>query len=256
MILGFNIIIVIVLLYSVIFPVGMLIWWKKRTGVSLWCFIAGAICFLVFALGLESMLHGICLSGTNRLSEAILASPVLFTLYASLAAGVFEETARLFGFKVLLRKHSEKACAAAYGIGHGGCEVLIILGVNYLILALAQAGVQVGSETAASGFLETANSITLSIAGIAMFERVSAMMLQIGLSMIMFAASKQKGRLWLYPAAILLHALADVPAALYQYHVIRSVALVEIWAFILGLVYLSAGKKILYSDQTGSRGDV
>ncbi len=245
MIIGVNVVIVIVFLYSIIFPVGMLIWWKRRTGISLWCFIAGAVCFPVFALVLESLLHGICLGGNNRISEVILASPVLFTLYASFAAGLFEETARLFGFRVLLKDHKEKECATAYGIGHGGSEVIIILGINYLVLALAQMGLQFGTETATAALLETAKMITFETAGLAMFERISAMMLQIGLSMIMFTASKKKGKLWLYPAAILLHALADVPAALYQYQVIHSAAVVEIYAFILGLVYLQAGKRIL-----------
>ncbi len=238
-----NIAIVIAVLYAVLFPAGMLLWWKKRTGVSLWCFIAGAVCFPVFVLGLESQLHRFFLGGTSRISEVILASPELYMLYASLAAGIFEETARLFGFKILLKNHEEKECAAAYGIGHGGSEVLIVLGINYLVLALAQMGVQFG--TATSAILETAKMISFSNTGIAMFERISAMMLQIGLSMIMFAASKKKGKLWLYPAAILLHALADAPAALYQAGTIHSVAVVEVYAFILGLVCLQAGKRIL-----------
>ncbi len=253
MLSGNNIAIVIAFLYAIIFPVGMLIWWKKRTSVSIWCFIAGAVCFPVFALVLENQLHGFCLGGNNSISEVILASPVLFTLYASLAAGVFEETARLFGFKFLLKNHEEKECATAYGIGHGGSEVMILLGINYLVLALAQMGVQFGTETATTAILETAKMITFANAGLAMFERISAMMLQIGLSMIMFAASKRKGKLWLYPVAILLHALADAPAALYQYHALNSIAVVEVYAFILGLVYLQAGKRILDHKQKDSQ---
>ncbi len=252
MLSGNNIAIVTAFLYSIIFPVGMLIWWKKRTGVSLWCFIAGAVCFPVFALVLENQFHGICLGGNNQISEVILASPVLFTLYASFSAGVFEETARLFGFKLLLKNHEEKECAVAYGIGHGGSEIIVILGVNYLFLALAQMSVKFGTETATATLLETAKMITFTNAGLAMFERISAMMLQIGLSMIMFAASKEKGKLWLYPVAILLHAFVDAPASLYQYQAIHSIAVVEVHAFILGLLYLQAGKRILDHKQKDS----
>ncbi len=237
--------VVFALLWAAALPLGLLIWWKRRTGAKLWCFLAGAVCFFLFAMVLEQMLHAVCITGENRISEAILASPVTFTLYGGLAAGLFEETARLFGFKLLLRNHRGKECAVAYGIGHGGCEVLILIGINYLMLLLAQLGVFSGSESTGETLRATADAITWAGAGTAMFERVSAMMLHIGLSMIMFAAAKQKGKLWLYPVAILLHALADTPAGLYQYQGSPSVLFVEIFALLGGLACLFLGKKVI-----------
>ena len=79
-----------------------------------------------------------------------------------------------------------------------------------------------------------------------MFERISAMLAHIGLSMIMFVAAKQKGKLWLYPVAIFMHALLDVPAMLYQLGILGiSLSIVESAALVIGVIYLLIGRKIL-----------
>lgn len=245
MILRSNIAIVITLVFSVAFPFGMLIWWKKKTGEKIWSFVAGAIVFVLFAMVLENLLHQVCLVDENVISKAILGSPVVYTLYAAFAAGVFEETGRLFGFKVLLRKNNKNSCAVAYGIGHGGIEVLIILGVSYFVLLLALLGVDFGSEATNAQMIATARAIPLASAGIAMFERVCAMMIQIGLSMLVFAAAREKKFFGLYPIAILIHAMIDAPAALYQYQVISNIFVVEGVALAMGIICLLLGIKLL-----------
>jgi uncharacterized membrane protein YhfC len=233
------------LVYSVALPLGLLIWWKKKTGAKLWCFAVGALCFLLFAMGLEQILHSVCLLGDNAFSRALDASPAAYMLYCAFAAGIFEETGRLFGFKVLLRRHRERACAVAYGIGHGGIEVLLVLGVSYLIYFLAKCGVPFGPAETTEAILKTADAIPASTVFVAMFERVSAMLAQIGLSMLVFVAARQKGKLWLYPLSILLHAIMDAPAALYQTGVLHSLALIEAAAFVTGLVCFLLGRKAL-----------
>lgn len=245
MVLGNNTAIIVTLIFSVAFPFGMMIWWKKKTGEKIWSFVVGAIGFALFAMVLENLLHQVCLVNENAVSKAILGSPVLYTLYAAFAAGVFEETGRLFGFKVLLRKNHKNSCAVAYGIGHGGIEVLFILGASYLVLLLALLGVDFGSEATNAQMIATAQSISLTSAGITMFERVCAMMIQIGLSMLVFVAAREKKYLWLYPVAILIHAMIDAPAALYQHQVISSIFVVEGVAFVMGICCLYLGIKML-----------
>lgn len=245
MVLGSNIAIIVTLIFSAAFPFGMLSWWKKKTGEKIWSFVVGVIGFALFAMVLENLLHQVCLVNDNAVSRAILGSPVLYTLYAAFAAGVFEETGRLFGFKVLLRKNNKNSCAIAYGIGHGGIEVLFILGASYLVLLLALLGVDFGSEATNAQMIATARSIPHTSAGIAMFERVCAMMIQIGLSMLVFVAAREKKYLWLYPVAILIHAMIDAPAALYQYQVISNIFVVEGVALVMGIICLLLGIKML-----------
>ena len=231
--------------YSIALPVGLMIWWKKKTGEKLWCFIAGALCFTLFAMGLEQILHSVCLVSENPVSAFLMASPAAYTLYAGLAAGLFEETGRLFGFRVLLKQQREKACPVAYGIGHGGVEVFLVLGVSYLMLLLVKAGVSLGDAETTATMLQAADATQPGTVCIAMFERLSALMAHIGLSMLVFLAAREKGKGWLYPVAILLHALMDTSAALYQFGVIRSLWVVEGSAFVLGLAYLLLGRGLL-----------
>ena len=233
------------ILYSIALPLGLLLWWKKRSGAPVWCFVAGALCFLLFAMGLEQILHSVCLVSDNAVSRFLNASPAAYMVYGALAAGLFEETGRLFGFKLLLKKHREKACAVAYGIGHGGIEAFLVMGISYLVYFLASCGVPIGPGETAEAILSAAQSIPFSTTLIAMFERLSAVMAHIGLSMLVFCAARERGKFGLYPLAIFFHALLDAPAALYQRGVVTSVWVVEGFAFAAGLAYLLLGKKLL-----------
>ena len=69
--------------------------------------------------------------------------------------------------------------------------------------------------------------------------------LHVGLSMLVFTAARSRKSFWLYPVAIVLHAIADVPAALYQYKAVSSLAMVEGGAFAIGLICLLAGIRAL-----------
>lgn len=240
-----NSALIITLAFSLLLPIGLLIWWKKKTGEKLWCFIAGGICFLLFAYVLEALMHQYLLGMNVTSAAAITGSPLLYMLYASFAAGIFEETGRLFGYKVLLKNHREKECAVAYGIGHGGMEVLLILTATYAVYVLVQLGIQIADEATNAQMEEIAKSVTVGLGSVALLERVSALMTHIGLSMIVFTAAREKGKFWLYPAAICLHALADMPAALAQIGVISSIVLIEALAFVMGLALLLLGIRTL-----------
>ena len=232
--------VVFTFLCILVLVLGLVKLWRKCTGAKLWSFLAGAIVFAVFALGLENLLHQVCLLGDSPLSRAILGSPLLYTLYGSLSAGVFEETGRLCGFRLLLREEREWPCSVACGIGHGGCEAIALVAVPYLMMILVQLHV-LGWSSSIAEIMHTAVRLRWSTALIAVLERCSAMMIHIGLSMLVFTAAWQKGKLWHYPAAIALHALADVPAALYQFGTLPYLAAVEICAFVWGALCLVLG---------------
>ena len=234
-----------VTVFSLLLPLALLIWWKKRSGAKLSAFLVGSFCFVLFALVLESALHSVVLSGGNALSYAVQSNPVLFVLYTAFAAGFFEETGRFFGFRCLLRKQKSRETAVAYGIGHGGIEVFLLLFVNYLMYLLAYLGVQFGDAETTAGLAAIAGSIDLPGGLTAMLERLSAVMGHLGLSMLVFTAVWQKGKRFRYPLAILLHALLDVPAALFQLGVLSSVPAVEGLLAALGALLLLIGLRAL-----------
>ena len=75
-------------------------------------------------------------------------------------------------------------------------------------------------------------------------ERILAIVLHTSLSVIVFASLKMKGKLWLYPAAIVLHAIFDVPAALYQRGVITSIGMTEMLLLAADIVLVFVTVKI------------
>jgi len=232
-----SIMIIFVALFSFGFPIGLILWWKNKTKVSIKSFLIGLIIFPVFVLILETAVHRIVLDPDSSSYNSIMSSAVIYSLYAAFMAGIFEETGRFVAFKWLLKKENDVAASVGYGIGHGGAEVIILLGATYLSYGLVLAGITLGDSNTTNTLMSIIDGISPGIMGIAAFERISAMILQISLSILVFRAAKRKGDIKLYLIAILLHAMADIPAALYQYGVF-SLAEVEIFTFIWAIIVM------------------
>ena len=74
-------------------------------------------------------------------------------------------------------------------------------------------------------------------------ERISAMMVQIALSILVFQAVYVAGKKYMYWVAVALHFLMDVPAALYQKGVLKLLP-TEIILFVYAALVLALGVKI------------
>ena len=185
---------------------------------------AGAGAFIVFALVLEQILHAVML-------PVVSGSDVLYIVYGALAAGIFEETGRFLVFKTILKKKDAPETAVMYGIGHGGCEAVMILGMTMVSgIAIAvmtnTVGIDEVIKMTAAGRPELEETARLQIESLAsfgavnmalsLFERAMAIALHVSLSVLVFEAARVKGKVWLYPASVLIHAAFDVPAAMYQ----------------------------------------
>ena len=241
------------MLFAFAFPLALVIWWKKKTGIGLKPFVAGAACFFVFAMILESICHNLVLMRGGSYT-AVYTNPVLYMIYGSFAAGIFEETGRLFGFKVLLKKYEARETAVAYGIGHGVIECVFVLGVTYLQILLCALGVSFGDPSVDILMAQTLAALSAPTVLLACFERVTAVAFHVGASMLVFTAARNKKKFFLYPAAILLHALLDAPAALLQKGIITNLLLLEIIMAVIAFGVLAASKKILYSSIPSAMG--
>ena len=198
-------------------------------------FLVGAGTFLLFALVLEPVLHRLVLG--SGIGPAIQGNIWLYGLYGGLAAGLFEETGRLLAFRFVLKNHPGRITALSYGIGHGGVEALLLVGltmVSNLILGLSHAaGTPLPEEAAAAAeaILSTPASLFLWSG----LERLSAMALHMSLSVLVFA-SVRTGKRWLFPAAIGVHAAVNFAAVVSNAHL--PVAATE--AIVLLLTVLAA----------------
>ncbi len=190
--------------------------------------LVGAVTFIVFALVLESLMHQLVLKGPH--GAAIMENTFLFAVYGGLAAGVFEETGRFLSMKFLMKKEpSTPLPGVAYGIGHGGAEMIIIFGItmigNLAVSALINSGQtdaifsKVPEEAAGQlqAQLDQLQALGAGTLLIGLWERFSALILHVGLSVLVWVAVRKGGKwLWLFPAAIALHALVDAGAVLLQ----------------------------------------
>jgi len=218
---------------SVGLPVLLFIALRKKYGLKAAPMLAGAAAFIVFALVLEQLLHMIVLRPSPDGTIGLKSNPLLYMLYGCFAAGIFEETARFLSFSLLKKKYSGIGAGLSYGIGHGGFESAVLVGASLVsgvvICVMYNMGIadslglpaQVIEQLAA---VKDMNPFLLLAGG---FERISAMVIQISLSLVVWHSVNKKDNWWLFPAAILLHAIADVPAALKQAGVLNSILLVE-----------------------------
>lgn len=232
---------ILLIVIGLAIPVGAALIWrfgfKKGTLAATF---AGAGMFLVFAMILESLLHQVML-------PLVSGNLVLYCVYGALAAGIFEETARFLCFRFLMKKQLSAENAVSYGIGHGGFEmisVLVITSFGVIVMAVSMNSMGAaefiknasgGNEAIAAQLtqqMENYAAMNIPQAFLSVYERIVAMAFHISMSVIVMEAVKVKGRIWLYPAAVVLHALLDTPAVLYQSGVI------SIWlCYIIVTIY-------------------
>ena len=126
-------------LSTFVLPIIILVVARRRWGCSLWSAAVGALVFVVFALLLEGGLHALVFAAIPNLPS----KPMLYTIYAVLAAGVCEELGRVCGFAVLQasdRRPDGVGRALGAGIGHGGIEAILLVGVatiSHLVISVS-----------------------------------------------------------------------------------------------------------------------
>ena len=227
---------------SIGLPIALFIVLRKKFNGKFLPMIIGAAAFIVFALVLESSVHYLVL---NRF--ALREKPLAYILYGIFMAGIFEETARFISFKILLkRKYSGISTGLSYGIGHGGIEAVMLAGVSMIVSIVYGIMLNSGNIGAITGSLqgEGLEAVNTQLAALQttapyMFlvggiERIFAIAIQVSLSVIMFYSVFCRGKTWLFPVAILLHAAIDIPAAAFQSGVLGNVMVVE------GIVFIGA----------------
>ena len=198
-----------VLLLTVVLPIGVILFLRKHGG-SWGAFFTGAGTFVLFALILEPVLHNLVLG--SAAGAAIQENILLYGLYGGLAAGVFEETGRLMAFRFVLKKQGKRITALSYGIGHGGIEAFLLVGLTMAAnLALALSAGNAALPTEAAAAVETLASTPAAMFLWSGLDRISAIALHMANSVLVFA-SLRAGKRWLFPAAILAHGAVNFAA--------------------------------------------
>ena len=249
---------ILTIILMIAIPVIFVVYWrrkhKKRTNIS-WL-MAGAVGFIVSARVLELGVHYVCMIANNPVSRFINSNTAAFVLYGITMAGVFEECGRHIVLKYILKKNRTRENAVLYGIGHGGIEILAVLlpsMVLYLAIAVlfsqgdtanALKALNITEETAAAALpsVQAAAAFDYGMMTMNVIERVFAMLLHIGLTVIVYDGVVNSKKICL-PLAVLLHMLMDTFPALYQRGVVPLWS-VEVWAAVWTVVIVFiAGKR-------------
>lgn len=225
---------------------------------------------LLIVLGATKKISGLpLLAGAAAFffSQIMLRIPILQTLAAeewfqnfsayffpyvimlSLTAGLFEETGRLVGAKLLKTRRTFRD-VVSFGLGHGICEVIILIGfshINNLILCLALNGK--GFTWLIAGLtpdvLETLTAqftaVTATDIYLGIMERVSAVLFHIFATTLVFQGVIKKKKRY-YFLAVGAHTAFNLAAT-----VCARYAGVVLTEFVLLALALAAGYYVLRS---------
>ena len=236
-------------LVSVLLPIVGVIFLKRKYNVSLKVFFIGAAAFFISVQILEAPIHSYFLKLNSTTSEFLLSTPIAYMLYGGLMAGIFEETARLISFKFII-KDRDLMSGVTYGLGHGGIEAILIGGIssiNSIVYSTLinkggfqsiMEGLMIPKEVISATYDQFVNSSSImwAMPGI---ERIFAMMIHMSLSVIILYAVKERKYIY-YVLAILIHAVINFPAALYQVGAIKNIFMVE------GILFITVLSLVLY----------
>lgn len=247
--------------FGFVAPIALGAVWKIRKKQPVSTMLIGALTFFVFAVVLETLPKLVLFQKNNPIGEFVMSSPFIYMTIAALLAGIFEETGRLAAYKLLLKNRNDRLTAITYGIGHGGFEAMFLMGitgVQYIAYALLinsgqfdtileQAAAAAPEQLEAlKAIPETLSAVDISTLILSVIERVSAVFIHISCSIIMFKAVREKGKLRLYPLAILLHASIDMVAALYQGGLITNLYVLEACLLVWALAFFGISYKFIY----------
>ncbi|HEX5635683.1 MAG TPA: YhfC family glutamic-type intramembrane protease, partial [Gammaproteobacteria bacterium] len=189
--------------------------------VSWLLFAFGTLTFIgsqVVHIPLNNLLADWGILSTEKVSSSAL---VWTSLVLGLTAGLCEELARTAGY-ALLKKYRRLEHGLMLGLGHGGVEAMILVGIM-AAGSVAQLFALRGQDLTTLGFTaEQLSYVQLQLATLdkpawiallPLLERMIAMALHVSLSLMVLRAFQTRNAIWVV-AAILYHALVDFGAGM------------------------------------------
>ncbi len=207
MVSTFSIIaIVTTLIVSTLLPlIFAIIWCAKNKGKkTISALLLGALGFFVMQIVIRTPILSL-ISQTDGFLDFVSSNYVLYCLILAFTAALFEVIAR-YGVAKILRKDLSFDRSFAAGLGHGGIESIIIIGMTYisnLVLSFmintntfdiiveqtSTQGINASNLTAVKEQLIGTNPSTFLLGG---FERILTITIHIGLTVLVWYFVKHK----------------------------------------------------------------
>ena len=231
------------------------VWYaRKQYKINFAVLGLGAVAFFASSQVLEKIVHLLVLHPQKDGTVPLMTeNPLLYVIYGISMAALFEETARLIFFKWLEKKRTlEDSDALAYGLGHGGLELIYIGIASLLNLFILFSAVESQNsnimQLLPESTLATINNLAAWQIYLLGLERILALLLQVGLTFWVYQAVRQKK--WIYlVAAYGLHALFDLAPSLSQVGWLSNPLLVEGLLAVEVIIFIYFTKTIFYKKQ-------
>lgn len=207
---------VLTLIISFVLPIAILLYLILVKRNYLISFLLGTICFAFFQLFTRIPLIEMYLPTIDWYFTMMYTQPLLYALFLGLSAALFEELGRYVVMRYILRKKTLDN-AIFFGLGHGGIEAILFVGINALMILISYKGI-------------SGNPQMMLLAGV---ERLSAMILHVCWSvLVMNSIIKAKPSFLII--AIISHFLLDSGVVLAQMAGISFVIL-EVILFLVAV---------------------
>lgn len=248
---------VVSMLICFLLPIALAVYFYRKHKISLIAVLLGAIVFLVSQVAIRIPL--LAIFGKQQWYIEMAANVYVLALFLALTAGVFEEVGRYIVMKLLMKKSLSFKNGIAFGIGHGGIEAIIIVGLtllNYIVISLminsglfeSTIAATLPPEIAAQIRSTLIDSPTINfLAG--GFERGMTIIIQIAFSVMVLYSVKFKKPIYLL-YAILLHAVVNAPTVI-LYDAGLNIWLIEMFVAAcaaVGLIYIIKAKGIFAKE--------
>ena len=251
----------------ILIPLTGMVYLNIRKNAEIKYAVAGAVVFFSFALVLEKMLHLVVLPLIDQEKQTWL-----YVLYGALAAGIFEEIPRYYVLKIMDKKKSLGTYdALQYGLGHGGFEMTILVGLTGIshfflerkVNALGLATILKDIPPAYHGQVKESIQALASIQGaqiiLPLVERILALSFHLAMALLAYFIVRGFLKKSALVLAVGLHFLMDLPAMLFQVGLVKSLPaiyagyLVMVLAIFywLSRVYRQGTREILQEDKGG-----
>ena len=208
-------------------PGALAMYLYKKYRCSFKPLLVGALTWIVFARILEGIVHQIVLG--SSFGAPVQNNLLYYALYGGAMAAIFEEFGRLIVMKTALRNEFDNdKNALMYGAGHGGIEMIILLGlpmitnlmyssqINKHQLEPIMEAIKLVPEEQGIAVLQTLTSLTDTASGLFLLgivERIPALALHLAMSALVWKAVKtQKNGYFILSLAV--HFAADFVTAI------------------------------------------
>ena len=209
-------------------PIGTGIWIAVKHRKYTRALLFGVLTFTVFQVLLRIPLLQFVLPNMNWFLIMTAIMPMFTAAFYGITASLFEELGRYLVMKLALKNHTAFFDGLAFGIGHGGIEAVLLVGVNALILLFYPSSV--------------VSSLSMFAGGM---ERIFAMTCHIAWSVMVMKSVREKKLRWLF-IPLVLHAVLDTGVMIASTYSVSLLAIeigLGIFAAIMAFYILIEYKK-------------